>query len=411
MVNILVADDDDISRDTIAQWVESWGYDVIRCRDGSEAWEVLRHNPPSVAILDWVMPCYSGTDLCRMYTRLDTQHFVYMIVLARRAANEDLFAALDVGAHDYIPIPPNPVFLKSRITAGVRLAMEKEALKEINEALDRYAEHLEKVVAQRAKELVHADRVSTLGVMSAGIAHEINNPLSFIGGNIQTVSKFWKEIEPVVRARLETDGNSESKLQFILKEMPRALESMKNGVSRVSSVIKGLKAYSGEQKTDMGECSLNEVIHQALAICQNSVRKHIVLEKDLSADIPLIVANLREIEQVVVNLVVNAAQALEPKPTGKIKISTRLAGNFAELAVEDDGAGIAPEIVDKIWDPFFTTKEVGKGTGLGLAVSQGIVRNHKGQISVKNVETGGARFLVRLPIVTQQGGQAGVGDE
>ncbi len=403
MVNILVADDDDTSRHMLVKWVKSWGYEVTECRDGGEAWEALQHNPPKVALLDWLMPEYSGTDLCKMYGRLDSSSFVYMIILARRAVSEDLFAAIDVGAHDYIPKPPSPTILKSRITAGVRLALEKDALLEANETMNRYAAHLEKMVSQRAKQLVHADRIATLGVMSAGIAHEINNPLSFIGGNIQTVERFWKEIEPIIKMQFaslpmnQSKDTSSQKMQFILDEMPRAIDSIKNGVSRVSSVVKNLKLYSGQQKTEKTESNLNECVNQALAISGNSIRKHISVEKKLANDLPPILANSREIEQVIVNLVVNAAHALEAKPSGLIIVQTRVNGSNIEIVVEDDGPGIPAEIVERIWAPFFTTKEVGKGTGLGLSVSQGIVREHHGEITVQNREAGGARFIVRLP--------------
>jgi DNA-binding response OmpR family regulator len=193
-MKILIAEDDSTSRMTLELILKKWGHQTIVAQEGNQAWEILQEDNPRLAILDWMMPGIEGIELCRRIRRRRDGEYVYVILLTARVAKEDVLAGLEAGADDYITKPFDREMLRSRVAVGARIIQYETLLAEKNRRLQSYACEMERLARERSEQLVHAERMATVGLLSAGIAHEINNPTTFIAGNIQTLSKFYEDI-------------------------------------------------------------------------------------------------------------------------------------------------------------------------------------------------------------------------
>lgn len=401
-MKVLVADDDNATRSILEHALAEWGYDTVAAENGEEAWNLLSGTveAPRMALLDWVMPGIDGLEVCRKLKQREDAAPVYTILLTAKTEKADLVAGLEAGADDFITKPFERDELRSRLAAGARIVQYESALDGQNELLEEYAGKMESLAEQRARQLVHSDRMATLGIMAAGIAHEINNPATFISGNIALLERFWQELEPMVCREMESGEADPEKLRFMHEQMPSVFRDMREGVARISKIVKGMKAYARKSDEERSTFDVNECIANALMLCHNALKKHIRVEQCLADDLPLFAGRQQEIEQVLINLITNAADAMnslaeERGQDGVLKVSTQ-GGDAIQITIEDNGGGIPQDQMDTIWVPFYTTKETGKGTGLGLSISQSIVQEHGGGIYAENTGKG-ARFIVRLP--------------
>ena len=399
-MKILIAEDDPTSRITLKTILHKWGHEILVAEDGNQAWEILRADNPKLAIFDRMMPGIEGAELCRRIRKKANGNYIYIILLTAKVENEDIVTGLDAGADDYITKPFDREVLRSRVAVGTRIVQYETLQAEKNIQLQRYGSEMEKQVEERSKQLVHAERMATVGLLSAGIAHEINNPATFIAGNIQTLGKFYEDVEPILRERTQQDCENSEKLGFILDEMPKAVEGIRNGVRRISRIVTGLKSFCRKNENSVAACDINTCIEQALELCHNALKYHVTIERDLTENLPGIMANSQQIEQVLINLIVNAADAMMEKGQGTLSIKTQSADNSVVVKISDTGPGIPDDKLDDIWQPFFTTKPPDKGTGLGLFTVRGIIENHEGLLSLENKSSGGAEFTITLPAVT-----------
>ncbi len=397
-MQILIADDDLTSRKLLEGRLKKWGYDVVSAGDGKEAWEILQKNDaPRLVLLDWIMPHMDGIELCEKIKRGEKIPFTFVIMLTSKTNKEDIVKGLDAGADDYVIKPFDLSELKSRVASGVRILKYEAELKEKNSQLARFASEMEVLANERARQLVHSDRMATLGVMSAGIAHEINNPLTFISNNAQIVQKLWEKNEDSICESLLDKGEENKKLKVFIEELPISLQGITKGVGRIKRIVGGLKGYARKSKGDQDLCNITHCIDEALEICHSSLKNLVTIEKHFDENLPKIKVNSQEIEQVLINLFVNAAHAMESRGKGTIKITANLLNGFLRVFIEDSGPGIPEDKLEKIWDTFYTSKAAGKGTGLGLSISKEIIKNHGGTIKAENVPNSGARFIIELP--------------
>ncbi|MBD8708713.1 hypothetical protein IFT47_18960 [Pseudomonas sp. CFBP 13711] len=264
---------------------------------------------------------------------------------------------------------------------------------------------------QLESQLIGAEKLASLGQMAAGIAHEINNPIGFISSNLGTLAVYFGKIQEVLEAYkaaedqlgvaevLESLNALKTRLDlaFVEAEIPLLIQESREGVARAAQIIKDLKDFSRADTHPQWQwASLQRGIDSTLNIaayavkCKADIVKHYVPLPDIEC-LPA------QLNQVIMNLVVNAAQAIGPE-RGTITLRNGVQGESVWLEISDTGSGIAPDVLPKIFDPFFTTKPVGQGTGLGLSLSYGIVQKHRGTISVRSVEGVGATFRIELPI-------------
>ena len=241
----------------------------------------------------------------------------------------------------------------------------------------------ERELREKQAQLVQAGKLATLGELTTGIAHELNNPLNNISLLIGNV------IDLIDFGRLDQE------------RMLQDLRSATQQVSKATEIISHLRTFGRAAQVSREQVSLNETIRRALFLMQEQLRlRSIELELDLSPEDPIVIGNAIQLEQVFLNLLTNARDALAEAPRKVISVSSRLERPRGCVVVRDTGPGIPPGLEERIFDPFFTTKEVGQGTGLGLSITYGIVRDHGGTIAVDNRPGEGAAFVIELPLAS-----------
>lgn len=285
--------------------------------------------------------------------------------------------------------------------------------------------HLEQLVEQRTQalqleiderkhlesQLVQSEKLASLGQLAAGVAHEINNPVGFISSNLNTLDGYFNQLqqmleayrhcEEIIASQPQRDQlkalRTSLELDFLKEDIPILIRESKDGIGRVVQIVKDLKNFSRVDNDQTWQFSnLQQGIDSTLNIVASELKYKADVVKHYMP-LPDIECLASQLNQVVMNLVINAAQAMGPE-RGTITISNGVEGENIWLEVADDGCGIAPQTVQKIFDPFFTTKPVGEGTGLGLSLSYGIVKKHQGSISVSSELGKGTTFRVVLPI-------------
>jgi predicted ATPase/signal transduction histidine kinase len=296
-----------------------------------------------------------------------------------------------------------------------------------------YRDHLEELVAERTRALTEAmqqlreqslvrermenelrlaQKLQSVGQLAAGVAHEINTPIQFIGNSIEFVSDAFESLFGLVEAyRSGADADAiaaaeeEADVDYLKGSAPQACARALDGVQRVIKIVRAMKAFSHPDSQGQAPTNLNIALENTLAVAVNEYRYVADIDLDLGADIPDVVCHPGELNQVFLNLIVNAAHAIGDvvqgtEQRGTIRIATRTESDSTVLiSISDTGGGIPDAIRDRVFDPFFTTKEVGKGTGQGLALARvAIVDRHGGSLGFESRKGGGTTFLVRIPI-------------
>jgi len=401
-IKVLVAEDDGVSRKVLERYLTKWDFDVTCTADGDAAWTELSKGGYHIAVLDWNMPGLSGIQLCEKIREAEGLSLLYIILLTGRTEKKDMVMGLEAGADDYVVKPFDPLELSSRLKVGCRLVESGLLLKKKNMELNTYAKEMESLAEERSKMLIHADRLASLGTLTAGVAHEINNPNTFISGNAQTLQRCWNVIEKVLQEEITRDPNNR-KLNMVVDEVPKMLDGIRNGVGRITAIVKGLKSFARVGKNSTESFQINKCLEDALLLCATRLKYQVEIQRLMVDNLPNVQGDPQKLEQVFVNLFTNAADAVEEKlgkGKGILKVMTQTNGDEVTVTIEDNGPGIPESKLVDIWKPFFTTKKAGKGTGLGLAISQGIIHDHGGSIVVINLAGAGAQFKISLPAVS-----------
>lgn len=260
-------------------------------------------------------------------------------------------------------------------------------------------------------QLVQSEKLASLGQLAAGVAHEINNPVGFISSNLSTLDGYFNQLQQILEAYQRAEAliappeqrdqlkalRTDLELDFLKEDIPVLIKESKEGIGRVVQIVKDLKNFSRVDNDQTWQfANLQQGIDSTLNIVASELKYKADVVKHYQP-LPEIECLASQLNQVVMNLIINAAQAMGPE-RGTITISNGVDGDTIWLEVADNGCGIAPDAVQKIFDPFFTTKPVGEGTGLGLSLSYGIVKKHRGDISVSSELGKGTKFRVVLPI-------------
>ena len=395
---ILVVDDARSVQNLLVRILESEGFRVQVAGNGKEALAELRKEDFDLVITDIAMPVMDGLTLTREIA--ETQP-LDVIVITGKISQFSYDQVVSLGASDYVekPFSPEEILLRVR-----RVLFERDLKSEATRL-------------QQEKEQV--SRFEAIGQLAAGIAHEINTPTQYIGDNVQFIGESFGEILELVERlkkaildrgdpeleRVLDRAAREADLDFIRREIPLAVEQTREGVDRIKQIIRAMKGFSHPGSDEHTMANLNNCIESTVVISKNEWKYIADLELDLDDHLPEIRCNPGELNQVFLNLIVNACHAIEDKivspsgQKGRIRIHTRTVEGGVEVAVADSGTGIPEDLVGRIFDPFFTTKEIGKGTGQGLAIARAIVtQRHRGKIEVETHPGQGTRFVIRLPL-------------
>jgi signal transduction histidine kinase len=357
-IRLLLVEDDSSIRLALTDMLEDEGFAVTSAVNGREALEDLRHAPPpDVIVLDLMMPVMDGWEF-----RVEQRSDPMLAGIPLLAMSADLSAkARAIAADGYVRKPIDfPELLRK----------------------------LHDVVGQAATQrLAAADRMAALGTLAAGIAHEINNPLTYVIANLQTLAE-----------RLPASADQKT------RELSEVVTDALDGAERIRKLVKQVQMVSpGQHRERVATIALREVLQMALVLTENQIKHRARLVTDIDQDL-YVRADLERIEQLFVNLLLNAAQAIpEGNATGnEVRVNVReLSGQHAAVVeIVDTGVGIPVQVHERIFQPFFTTKAVGQGTGLGLSICRGIVTALGGQIAFQSGSTRGTTFRVVLPTTT-----------
>ena len=322
-------------------------------------------NPSLAALL--------GVELAELLDR-PLQSFLPAFELAATGALRELECEIET-SNQRIPVALSAAPLRDKLGAELGLVLVVRDLRE--------------VVNLRSRLLTSA-RLAAVGELAAGIAHEINNPLAYIGANLRALREHWIALADAWQGDVAKEDLAE-----LFDEGAAMLDDSLEGVDRTAVIVRDVRAFSHGGSDEREHFDPNELLDRALRVAAPQLRRAARIERDFG-EIPSAFGARRELEQVFLNLIVNAAQAIES--SGVVRVRTSVVAGSIEIAVADTGRGIAPEHIERIFDPFFTTKPVGEGTGLGLSISHEIVRRHGGRIDVASEPGQGTEFRVLLPI-------------
>jgi len=388
---IVMVDDDVTLPEIVGSSELMSGYEMVAIHSGLEALQKIEEGlSADMFILDYNMPEMNGIELCRKIKQTKIGNDVPIIFLTGSTDTREIVDAFKAGAVDYLikPIVMEELSVRVKTHLGLYFAKKK---------IEEFARDMEKLAEERARQLVHADRLATIGTLSAGLAHEIKNPTTFISGNVQTLEKFWAVLSKAMEEKGCNCGDDE-RLKFIYEEMPSLIAGIKDGVVRIRKVVDSLKAFSRKETTEKIPFSIADRIETALTLCHKALKNRVLVEKRLPEKELIVKGDPQQIEQVLINLFINAADAMEGMKDARLLIDVSNSDDSVFIIVEDNGPGLEDDKLEKIWEPFFTTKPAGKGTGLGLPICRSIIEGHGGIIDVERAGNGGLRFKIELPL-------------
>lgn len=277
----------------------------------------------------------------------------------------------------------------------------------INDITRRKREEAKRKELER--ELGQAQKLEALGTLASGVAHEINTPIQYVGDNMRFLSESLGEISSLMSlyekgapADEIKEKSEDADIEFLMEEIPEAIEQSLKGLEQVAGIVKAIKEFSHPGQDGVEKVDLNEAIETTLTVTRSQWKYVAEVDLDLDENISHAPCSQGDINQVLVNLIVNAADAIseqKEKSLGKIGIKTSEENGWVNIVVTDSGCGMPAEVQERMFDPFYTTKDVGKGSGQGLAISYNIIRvKHKGEILCHSKEGEGTTFTIRLPI-------------
>jgi two-component system, NtrC family, sensor kinase len=306
------------------------------------------------------------------------------------------------------------------------IALEKMVAKrtaEINAQKEQLGQALAQLRGTQAK-LIQAQKLEAIGQLAAGIAHEVNTPTQYVSDNTSFAQKGVAGLIGALKAAMEVveaakrgpvdeeliraadSAVSKAKVPYLIKQLPRALEQSREGLGRIASIVQAMKEFSHPSGSDKKPINLRDAIETTIAVARNEWKYVAEVELEMAADLPLVPVLRNEFNQVILNLIVNAAHAIGESTAGgsrgkgKINIAGRMLREHVEIRISDTGAGIPEGARARVFEPFFTTKEVGKGTGQGLAIAYSvIVDRHQGSIAFETEVDRGTTFVICLPLV------------
>ena len=410
-------DDNKYNIDLLEEILFENGYEnILIARTGSEALHIINEKEPDLVLLDIMMPDMDGYEVCSILQHGKETSDIPVIMVTAKTTSEDLKQGFNVGAFDYIKKPFDEVELITRVHSALKLKQSTDEIKAKNiellslarqnqetieildqniserkrleDKLKRYTEHLEEEVKRQADELIQTEKMSAIGQLVAGVAHEINNPLSYL----KTNSKFLKE--DLINLKEGCQRNDIDLEIFI--EIEEIIDTNIGGINRIATITKALKRFARPDTEGKAFANINDGIKDTLVMVHNNL-KHRIKVNENYGDIPLIRCNIGQLNQVFMNIIMNASQAID---TGEIWIRTWGDDQDIYVEIKDNGEGIPEDIMGKIFDPFFTTKE--SGTGLGLSISYRITKDHDGCIVAKSIVEKGTTMTVVLPIGEQK---------
>jgi DNA-binding response OmpR family regulator len=404
---VLLVDDSPSITQFLSSYLETRGYAVLRAANGNEALQTVARQRPDVILLDIMMPDIDGLTVCRRL-KADPEHqSIPVILVTAQADEEDVVRGLDAGADDYVTKPVNLKILGARLRSALRAKKSQDKIAEINRALQQELERRKRVEL----ELVQAHKLEAIGRLAAGVAHEINTPAQYVGDNIRFLEEAFTSLDQLLTAvdsppdAASARPSPKAEVDYLRKEIPTALRESLHGVEQIARIVRAMKEFSHPGSEEKQLIDVNRAIDSTLTVSRNQWKYVADVATEFDRELPLVPCIPAAFNQVILNLVVNAAEAIGEvvgdgsQQKGKITVRTRRDGDWAEIQIADTGRGIPAAIRSRVFEPFFTTKELGKGTGQGLAIAHAtVVEKHGGTLNFQTAPGEGTTFIIRMPL-------------
>lgn len=413
---ILIVDDEEGVRKVFAAHLAQ-RYTCTTAGDAQEALAHLADEHFALAILDVQMPGLSGVELLRKI--IDDFPDVAVIMASGVDRSQRVVDALRLGAFDYLIKPVDLDVLELTVERALqRRALlrdgrrYKQELERHNRELATQKAELERLQAQ----LVHSEKMASLGQLAGGVAHELNNPAGFIYSNMETLGKYAKELERLLAfyddISLPSESAAESqalkreiRYDRLIPDLSSIISDCQEGARRIRDIVLNLRTFSRLDEAEVKKIDIHEGMEATIRLLSHYFNSDRIVLKRSYGPLPLVECFAGQLNQVWMNLLTNAAQALGPDQ-GEVRIETTVENENVVVRVSDTGKGINAEDIKRVFDPFFTTKAIGEGTGLGLSISYGIIQRHHGRINVESTPGKGTTFTTIIPLrATQQNGK------
>ncbi|MBU0485316.1 MAG: response regulator [Proteobacteria bacterium] len=418
---ILLVDDDEANLRLLTQWLVPLDYDVELATNGQEALRKVKVGGIDLIILDIMMPGMDGFQVCAELKADQQSRHIPIIMVTALNDRESRLKGLMAGVADFINKPVDKTEIITRTRNLMRVKEYEDFLKTHNELLEQQVRQrtadlesaYDKLKASQ-DQLLQQEKMATVGLLMAGIAHEINNPLGFISSNLGSLKKYGERLTefiseqdevirsdaaaPLIVEQLAARRNK-LKIDRIIMDFPELLEESVEGTERIKKIVQDLKGFSRTDTDQQAVADINQCLKSALGIVHNELKYKAQVTCEYG-ELPLTICNAQKLGQVFVNLLINAGQAIETE--GEITVNTRLENGWIFVAISDTGCGIPEDIRQRIFDPFFTTKELGKGTGLGLAICRDIINKQGGKLELASEIGMGTTFSVSIPVITKE---------
>jgi signal transduction histidine kinase len=397
-MKILLVEDDEAHASAIKRAISDSGMksEIAVVDSLQEFRESVARQVPDIAIMDLNLPDGRAVEALTNPAEDGT----FPILLMTSYGNEQVAVeAIKAGALDYIVKSPEAFNL-------IAVTLER-AMREWKLLQDK--KRFEKQLKESQSQVIQQEKMATIGLLAAGVAHEVNNPMGFITSNLNSLTKYIDKLvqyidfqgkaielcaDEATRSTL-AEMRQHINLDFLVSDLRELITESLEGSRRVSKIVQDLQCFSRAENNKAVPSDLNETIMRTIRMVRNEIRAVAELELKLE-NLPPVVCQPQQIGQVVMNLLMNAAHSIQDK--GLVTLAAAQVGDSVEISVTDNGCGIQPEHLERIFEPFFTTKESGRGTGLGLAISQEIINKHGGELLVECIDGISTTFTVRLPI-------------
>lgn len=402
--SILVVDDTTVNQLLLKALLKKEGFQVELVDNGREAIAQATERAPDLVLLDVMMPEMDGFETCQQLQRLPTMRDVPIIFITALDDRWSKIRGLQTGAVDYITKP----FARDEVLARINVHLNL-----------RYAR----------LQLLQEDKMAALGQLVAGLAHEINNPISFIHGNLQHAQDYTLDLMSLIDTYAATYPDppaavrqcaDEIDLAFLRQDLPQMLQSMSAGTQRISNIVRALRLFARLEEADCKAIDLHESIESGLLFLNHRLLTReaypaIEIVRQYDANLPLITCYAGALNQALMNILVNGIDALEDKIKAGINpnfqpcitITTQAQENSqAEIRIADNGIGMNEAVKARIFEQFYTTKIMGRGAGLGLAIAQQIIEEqHHGKLSCSSIVDQGSAFQIQLPFTQLEGSE------
>ncbi len=412
--NILAVDDTPANLRLLAGILTGHGYKVRAVPSGKLALAGIRTSLPDLILLDIMMPEMDGYEVCKQLKADAATRDIPVIFISAISDVLDKVKAFAVGGVDYITKPFQVEEVLARLETHLALQKLQKTLQDKNDKLAKTNEELEKTLQKlqtTQQQIIAQEKLASLGALTAGIAHEIKNPLNFVNNfaelSVELTEELLSEIE---KHKEKLDSETVEYLEEILTDLRQNVEKIDRHGKRADKIVREMVMLSRGQSGEPELADINSLLAEYVNLAYHGVRSknsefNAAIETDYDGDIDKISIVPQDISRVFLNLVNNACYAAYKKQkelgggfSPELRVSTKNLGDRVEIRIRDNGTGMPPEIADKIFNPFFTTKPTGEGTGLGLSISHDIiVQQHRGEIKVETAAGEFTEFIITLP--------------